>query len=203
MINISEYNLPDIHLFENESNSFLLWIPDKSYIVLGASNHWEDALITDNVKRDNIAVLKRPSGGQTVMLTPDNLIISAIFFDKESLQPKEIFQNLNRLIVSAIEAAGVKDLSLNGISDIEISGQKIMGSSIYRNKKALLYHAVLNLGEPAATFEKYLKHPVKEPDYRNGRKHSEFVTSLREKGYTSDYTLLKDILNEKLKAYFS
>lgn len=77
-----------------------------------------------------------------------------------------------------------------GISDNTISGKKILGSAIYRNKDKLLYHAVLNLSEPASTFEKYLKQPVKEPDYRNGRKYIDFVTSLKDNGYTGSYEVI-------------
>ena len=184
MFDTSEYYLPDIDLLKKKSNQFMIWIPDKVYIVLGASNNPNDTLITENVTNDNIAVLKRPSGGQAVILTPNNIIIAAVFFDRNTIHPKEVFQHINKLIISAIEKNGIHNLSMMGISDIAISGKKILGSAIYRSKDALLYHAVLNLGEPTATFERYLKHPSKEPDYRQGRSHAEFVTSLKEKGYT-------------------
>jgi len=89
-----------------------------------------------------------------------------------------------------------------GISDIAISGKKILGSAIYRSKDALLYHAVLNLGEPATTFERYLRHPSKEPDYRLGRSHSEFVTSLKEKGYNQSYHQLESELSLSFERSF-
>jgi lipoate---protein ligase len=202
MINISEYNLPDIELLKRKSNQFLIWIPDKVYIVLGASNNINDALNRDNVIRDNIPVLKRPSGGQTVILTPNNIIVAAVFVNKNSLHPKDVFQQMNNLIISTIEDVGIHNLSMMGISDIAISGKKILGSSIYRSKEALLYHAVLNLGEPSTTFEKYMKHPSKEPDYRQGRSHSEFVTSLREKGYTRSYHHLENALSLSFERTF-
>ena len=192
----SDYSLPDIQLLEDDSKQFLIWRPDKMYIILGASNRAEEALFLDNVRQDAITVMKRPSGGQTVMLTPNNLIIAAVFSDKNIMKPKEVFIMLNKLIISSIEEAGITDLSQRGISDIAIDGKKILGSAIYRNKDKLLYHAVLNLGEPASTFERYLKHPSREPDYRNGRNHAEFVTSLREKGYSQSYTHLEDVLTQ-------
>jgi len=184
MINTSEYNLPDIELLNKKSNQFLIWIPDKVYIVLGASNKPSEALNMDNVSRDNITVLRRPSGGQTVILTPNNILIAAVLFGNKTMHPKEVFQQINTLIISSIEQTGIHNVIMMGISDIAISDKKILGSAIYRSKNALLYHAVLNLGEPASTFERYLKHPSKEPDYRQGRSHSEFVTSLKENGYT-------------------
>lgn len=196
MLNTSDYYLPDIQLLENESKRFMIWIPDKSYIVLGASNKAEDALFLENVKLDNISVLKRPSGGQTVMLTPNNLIIAVAFSDPNSVKPKDVFNQMNMLIISALEETGITNLRLSGISDIAILEKKILGSAIYRSKDTLLYHAVLNLGEPASTFEKYLKHPSKEPDYRKGRKHTDFVTSLLESGCSLSYKQLENKMNE-------
>lgn len=200
LLKATAYNLPDIQLLEQQSNQFLVWIPDKTYIVLGASNHPEKALNAANVIRDQITIMKRPSGGQTVVLTPDNLIISAVFFNQKALQPKEVFNSINQLIICVLEQAGITNLALKGTSDIAISGKKILGSSIYRSKNALLYHAVLNLGEPASTFEKYLKHPSREPDYRAGRSHTEFVTSLREKGFSDNYQQLASELSESFES---
>lgn len=202
MLDTTQYNLPDIDLLNKKSNQFLIWIPDKVYIVLGASNHPAQALNMDNVTKDNITVLKRPSGGQTVILTPNNIIIAAVFFDKNTLHPKDVFQQINKLIISSIEKIGIHNLSMMGISDIAVSGKKILGSAIYRSKDALLYHAVLNLGEPGTTFERYLKHPSKEPDYRQGRSHTDFVTSLKEKGYTKSYHHLANVLSLSFERSF-
>ena len=183
MIKLSEYTLPDLSLLDDDAGqTSMVWQPDKSYVVLGASNRPEEALHTDQVLQDGITVMKRPSGGQTVVLTPGNLVIAAVY--PHSLQPKNLFNQINTSIVEVIEAEGLMELSLRGISDIAIGDKKILGSAMYRTRDKLLYHAVLNVGEPAATFEKYLRHPGKEPDYREGRKHSDFVTSLREQGYT-------------------
>jgi len=171
------------------------------YIILGASNRADEALFLDNVRQDALTVMKRPSGGQTVMLTPNNLVIAAVFSDQQVMKPKDVFSMLNKLIISGIEEAGMADLSQRGISDIAIAGKKILGSSIYKNKDKLLYHAVLNLGEPASTFERYLRHPTREPDYRKGRNHAEFVTSLREKGYSQSYTHIEDILTHTFEKF--
>ncbi|MDP4239441.1 MAG: hypothetical protein Q8904_08235 [Bacteroidota bacterium] len=203
MYNSFDYNLPDFELLKKESNQYMIWIPDKVYIVLGASNNPNDSLILENVIQDNVTVLKRPSGGQTVVLTPDNIMISAVFVDRNKIHPHEVFQHINKLIISAIENMGIHNLSLMGISDIAILGRKILGSAIYRNKNTLLYHAVLNIGEPAATFERYLKHPVREPEYRHGRSHSDFVTSLKENGYTQSAHHMENMLSISFERLFS
>lgn len=202
MLNTLNYYLPDAQLLEKKTNQYMIWVPDKTYIVLGASNNVEESLHMENVIQDKVTVLKRPSGGQTVILTPNNMMISAVFFDQNKLHPKVVFQHINQLIISAIEKTGIHDLSMMGISDITISGKKILGSAIYRTKNALLYHAVLNLGEPSVTFERYLKHPAKEPEYRKGRSHTEFVTSLKEKGYTNSAHHMENMLSLSFECLF-
>ena len=200
MLTVSEYNLPDIQLMHEETNMFLLWIPNKSYIVLGASNNAKDAVVEESTLRDNISVLKRRTGGQTVMLTSNNIIISAVITDESVMKPKEVFNRFNDLIIGAIGKNHTVKFSTRGISDIAMGEKKILGSSMYRGKEKLFYHAVLNFDEPSTTFQKYLKHPSNEPDYRKGRMHHEFVTSLKETGYTESIYHLKEKLHEALSS---
>jgi lipoate---protein ligase len=201
MIQITPYCLPDIKLLEGKEEGFLIWVPDKKYVVLGASNMPEESLFVENVLKDNLVVLKRPSGGQAVVLTPNNLVISVAFTGEKMVQPKAIFNYINLLIISALENEGIMGLSLMGISDIAISGKKVLGSAMFKKKDKLVYHAVLNIGEPASTFEKYLKQPVKEPDYRNGRKHIDFVSSLKDNGYSGNYSRAIQKLSRCLNEY--
>ena len=198
MIQVSEYNLPDVHLLNETFNKFLLWIPDKSYIVLGASNKPDDSVVESLVLRDNISVLKRRTGGQTVMLTPNNLIISAAVTDEDIMKPKDVFNKFNDHIIAAIEKDHFEKFRTRGISDIALREKKILGSSMYRGKNMLFYHAVLNYNEDPGTFQKYLKHPRNEPDYRKGRSHHEFVTSLKKTGYTKSIFHLKNEISESL-----
>jgi lipoate---protein ligase len=203
MPEVSDYCLPDIKLLESDNDQFLIWSPDKKYIVLGASNCLEESLIIENVIEDNIPILKRPSGGQTVLLSPDNLILSIVFTGRKKVHSKELFYKINSILISALEEAGLTNLSNSGISDISISGKKLSGSAIYKSSEKLLYHVVINTGEPSSTFERYLKHPVREPQYRNGRKHKDFITSLKENGYKGDSERLEQILTRFVKNRFA
>jgi lipoate-protein ligase A len=50
---------------------------------------------------------------------------------------------------------------------------------------------------------KYIKHPSKEPDYRQGRSHDEFVTSLQQQGFDIPVTNIIACLTQQLKSdYF-
>ena len=203
MVTVSEYNLPDNQLMNESTNSFLLWIPNKSYIVLGASNNAKDAVVEESTLRDNVTVLKRRTGGQTVMLTPNNLIISAVITDESVMKPKDVFNQFNDHIIGAIAKNHSVKFATRGISDIATGELKILGSSMYRGRGFLFYHAVLNFNEPSTTFQKYLKHPNNEPEYRKGRKHHEFVTSLKETGYPESIHHLKNEISESLSTILS
>jgi lipoate---protein ligase len=194
MIQVLPYDLPDFKIYGESENAFSIWKPDKTCVVLGTSNKPEDALIAENIIRDNIAVYKRPTGGQSVVLTPKTLVISVLQKESAIKAPKILFQKINSFIIQALEQLGVKQLAYKGTSDIAIGEKKILGSAIYRNKDKNFYHAVLNISENADLFELYLKHPVKEPDYRKGRSHKDFVTSLYQEGYTFSNKAIIDAL---------
>ncbi|MDD4236875.1 MAG: hypothetical protein PHF99_12750, partial [Bacteroidales bacterium] len=58
---------------------------------------------------------------------------------------------------------------------------------------------VLNLSESAEIIAKYLAHPKTEPDYRLGRKHSEFIISLTELGYSVDNKELERYIESAIR----
>ena len=197
-IELNKYNLPDIEILadNNSSTSFYVWIPDKTYLILGRSNNVENSLIQNRLKKDSIKVFKRPSGGETVVLTPKTLVISAVIISEEFKNTRKYFKIFNQKIIDVLEKHEVDGLSHKGISDITLNNRKVLGSAIYRTKGKLFYHSVLNISEPVSTIEKYIKHPSREPDYRNGRKHSEFVTSLYAEGFKINIVELKNSLKK-------
>lgn len=185
-IEIKSYNLPDISILNDEQwpdYQFYTWIPDRYYLILGLSNQIDKSLKKEAVIRDKVPVLKRPSGGESVILSSKTLVISTCVKTQGFGNPHLYFRNINTLVMEKLKNAGIQNLNHKGISDIAIGDKKILGSSIYRKKNKLFYHAVLNVSEPVETIEKYLKHPGKEPDYRKGRSHKDFVTSLHQEGY--------------------
>jgi lipoate---protein ligase len=199
-MNVKTYDLPDAVLLGDESPyRCMIWQPGALAIILGQSNNIEASLFMDRVNADNVPVYKRPSGGETVILSPNTLVISVAKRGDKLKSPKLYFKSYNEKIVTALTALGIKNLRNDGISDICIGEKKILGSSIYRNKNLVLYHAVLNRAESTETIQYYLKHPLKEPEYRKGRNHEEFVTSLKDMGYDVSIQDLREKLSLHLK----
>ena len=152
-------------------------------MVLGSSNKAEISIDLDNIISDKVEVYKRPSGGESVILTPKTLVLATLIHTKKLEDPPRHFRAINGKIISTLQSLGVEHLSQKGISDISIGEKKILGSSIYRRTNIVFYHAVLNVSETTELMERYLLHPQKQPDYRNNRRHRDFVTSLHAEGY--------------------
>ncbi len=185
MIEVKKYDLPDSRLIdiEAEGNDWIFWPPDRTYLVLGQSNKAEQSFYADRVIADRIPVYKRPSGGESVILTPKTLVISVRLIAQQLENPQVSFRKINNVIIEGLAGLGVQNLAYRGISDICIGEKKILGSSIYRKKNLVFYQAVLNISEDIEMIGKYLRHPSREPSYRMGRDHLEFVTSIHERGF--------------------
>ncbi|MEE9574454.1 MAG: hypothetical protein V3W20_15470 [Candidatus Neomarinimicrobiota bacterium] len=200
-IKLRKYDLPDSYLFENNNvtSTNIVWEPNETCIVLGRSNNSDDSLYLDNIINDNIPVYKRPSGGETVLLSNKMLVISIAIKQTDFKSGKSFFKDYNNKIISALESLGIQDLRFKGISDITINDLKILGSAIYQNNLVVFYHAVLNVSESTSLIEKYLKHPKREPDYRKNRNHKEFITSLANEKYNISINELKKAVEKEFQ----
>ena len=171
-----------------------MWVPDHVCVVLGQSNVCRSSLNLVAVERDGIPVYQRPSGGEAVVLTSEMLVISVRESRDRLTSPQLVFNAYNRKIIAALEGLGVTHLSLRGISDIALEEKKILGSAIYRKTGMVFFHAVLNVSQPPDIFERYLAHPAREPDYRRGRSHLDFVTSLSACGHPVEMGRLREAI---------
>ncbi len=179
------YTLPDSILLDSENSKLMIWQPEYPVIVAGQSNSPEKYVLLEKALIDGIPVLKRPTGGETVVLTPRMLIISLVLKSTKLPGSKDFFVKINNIIIPVLKKSGLADVCYKGISDLAVGNKKILGSSIYRKPGMLFYHAVLNYGESPEYIASYLKHPVREPDYRKKRSHSEFVTTMEAAGITA------------------
>ena len=192
------YNLPDQQVLESEKElDFLVWQPDQRYLVLGRSNEAVKSLIAETVDAYKVQVLKRPSGGEAVLLSPNMLVIALKVPLSMVQKAHDVFVIANDIIKKALTKEGIQNITSRGISDICIGEQKILGSAIFKKPDSVFYHAVLNVSEDVNLIERYLQHPKREPDYRKGRNHIAFVSSISKEAFALNIDELKiQIINE-------
>lgn len=158
------------------------WESPVYFIVLGLAGNLEEDVDLKAVKRDHIPVLRRSSGGGTVLQGPGSLNYSLILskdIHPEVADLKKSYEYILNNICRAFESVGIAAVFLP-ISDIALKQgrKKISGNAQKRGKKYILHHGTIlyNLDIPLAS--RYLRMPKNVPEYREGRSHAEFITNI-------------------------
>lgn len=146
-------------------------------IVMGISGDTVSHLDTDAVRRDQIPVIRRFSGGGTVIVDENTLFITFIMA-KEELDlpafPEPILLWSAEIYSSAWQIPHFQLIE----NDYCIGEKKCGGNAQYIKKDRWLHHTsfLLNYSEHNMN---YLKLPAKRPAYRQSRPHHEFLTKLK------------------------
>jgi lipoate---protein ligase len=175
-------DLLDRYLRE-EVPCFRVYEPPSPCAVLGAAGKPEQDLILDNLAADGVPWMRRRGGGGTVVLGPGQAVLAVVTSVGSPFRNREYAAVVNGWIIEALAALGVAGVSPEGISDLAIRGRKIVGTSIYRSRLVLFYQASLLVSNDVSIFARYLAMPARVPDYRAGRSHEEFCTTLSREGF--------------------
>lgn len=195
-VGIRDYDLPDAALLSPEGPAIdrLAWQPACLCVVIGRGNDPTLSVSAAAVARRGIPVYRRPSGGEAVVLSPATAVLSLVFRPDLRRPSREYFTRLNAAVCRALGGLGIGGVGTAGISDLEIGGRKICGSALYRNRHLVFCHAVLNVAESPLTLEELLPMPSRMPEYRRGRPHRDFVTSLHAAGFPLPVETVVDAL---------
>lgn len=162
-------------------------------IVMGISGKPDALLDLEKVKRDQIPVIKRFSGGGTVYIDPQTVFVTFICNTADYSvpgQPKPILQwseHLYRPLFKNFEARE---------NDYVFGKKKFGGNAQYIQKGRWLHHTSFLWDYDPAKMD-YLLLPERRPRYRKDRAHHEFLCTLR------TYFPKKTELINALRSHFS
>jgi lipoate-protein ligase A len=160
-------------------------------IVMGSSGEPETLLDVARVKRDRIPVIKRFSGGGTVVVDEETLFITFIL-SKEHLNVHAFPEPILRWSADLYkEAWNIPHFQLRE-NDYCIGEKKCGGNAQYIRKDRWLHHTSF-LWDYAGKNMNYLLLPSKQPKYRENRSHEEFLTRLK------DHAMSKEDLVQRVK----
>lgn len=157
-----------------------LWELPKPAVVIGRSSRLDQEVEVSECRRQGLEIVRRSSGGAAIVAGPGCLMYSLLLsYDLRpalrSLDHAHQFV-LERLSESlAKHAAGVQ---CRGISDLAIGGRKVSGNSLRCKRNWCLYHGTLLYAFDLSCIPWLLKTPPRQPTYRAGRPHEEFVANL-------------------------
>jgi lipoate-protein ligase A len=171
-----------------EGEILRFWEPKETFVVVGYANRATREANLEACRAGNVPVLRRCSGGGTVLQGPGCLNYSLTLQIGGDQQLSEASQALssitstNRFILERHQAA-LKPLlktavAIQGHTDLATGGLKFSGNAQRRQRRCLIFHGTFLLGFDIAQVGKFLRMPSKQPDYRRNRSHAEFLTNL-------------------------
>ena len=157
------------------------WEPAEHFVVVGYANSVAREVNLEFCASRNIPTLRRCSGGGTVLQGPGCLNYCLILQIEED-GPLRTVQAANQHIMGrnreAIGALLGKPVEVRGCTDLTIGTMKFSGNSQRRRKRHLIFHGSFLLHMDLRLIENSLTMPSKEPDYRQKRSHTQFLTNL-------------------------
>ena len=172
--------------------------PQRVEVVLGRGSRPDREIDAEACLADGVVISRRRGGGCAVVLDPGNVIVSAVLPAEGIGNNTRHFQTITRWLCAALERLGVPDVSRRGISDLALARRKIGGSCIFRTRGLLYYSTTLLVTPDLALMDRYLPHPPREPDYRAGRPHRQFVSPLHPDPWPASAEKLGQKLSELL-----
>lgn len=157
-----------------------VWEPREPFVVLGHGSHAEREVRLSACRAAGVPVLRRPSGGATVLQAPGCLNYAVILTIVSGL--KDIAASncaIMKRVKSALEPLAGASIAIEGFTDLTIGGRKFSGNAQYRKKHALLFHGSLLLDCDLALIQALLLPPERQPAYRLNRQHDEFLMNLK------------------------
>lgn len=152
-------------------------------IVLGISGKPDVMVHVEHAKKEGIPLIKRFSGGGTVVVDKDTVMMSIIMNGKEALPhverfPKQIMEWCESFLSKHMKDTLGGEFRLRE-HDFVVGDKKIGGNAQAISGNRWLHHTsfLFDYQDRAMAL---LKHPPKTPEYRNHRNHAEFVTRIRQ-----------------------
>jgi lipoate-protein ligase A len=169
-------------------------------IVMGISGDMERLLDVPLVKKDNIPVIRRFSGGGTVIVDENTLFITFIF-SKNGVDvapfPEPILRWTSELYQAAWAIPGFTLLE----NDYIIDEKKCGGNAQYIKKDRWLHHTSFLWDYKDANMT-YLQLPAKRPKYRQDRGHQEFLCRIKDLSFGTLSGLKQKFLEELVKRFY-
>lgn len=145
-------------------------------IVMGISGQPDQLICKTSLKNNPLPVIRRFSGGGTVVVDPNTIFVTFIFNSSEigvPCYPHPVFQWSETFYKTVF---GDLDFKLHE-NDYVIGSRKFGGNAQYMRKERWLHHTSL-LWDFDTSKMSHLLMPAKTPSYREGRAHHDFLCKL-------------------------
>lgn len=118
---------------------FMLW-RNRACVVIGKNQNAYAEIDVEYVRRNNIAVIRRNSGGGAVFHDPGNINFTFISVNSKNVDGN--FRRFTQPIIAALQSLGIT-AKFSGRNDIVVNGFKVSGNAQYYRNNRVLHHGTL------------------------------------------------------------
>lgn len=162
------------------------WDADTPAVVIGTGGKVAEEVHLERLRADGVPLVRRFSGGGTVVQAPGVLNFTVVTpltgGDPRWESVRGSYEAALETITAGLSSLGVAtrfEPPCDLATDEDGEPRKLSGNAQARKRRAVLVHGTVLVDLDPALLDRYLKPPPAEPDYRAGRSHGAFVTSLR------------------------
>ena len=183
---VDEALLAEAHEGARAETVVRTWMAHAPVVVVGSSSRIDEEVDRGACDSLGVRIVRRPSGGATVVLGPGCLMWSVVVPHPAGAPAIErihadMLGPLRGALAAAVAAEGFT-VERRGSSDLVIlrdgNPLKVSGNALRIRRQAVLYHGTLLDDFDIGLVGRVLRHPPREPDYRARRPHGEFLTNL-------------------------
>lgn len=165
---------------EIEGELLRFWESPEYFVVLGYTGKIAEEADEPACRQRHIPILRRCSGGGTVVQGPGCLNYSLILRINNSsvagiTETNRYVMSRNADTLSRVLGVPVER---QGHTDLTVGNKKFSGNAQRRRQKYLLFHGTFLIDFDLPLIQRVLRPPPKQPDYREQRPHNEFVMNL-------------------------
>ncbi len=157
------------------------WMSPTPFVVVGLGGKVREEVQEAACEARHIPVLRRCSGGGTVV-QGRGCLNYALILQVVPNGPLSTIQGANRFIMERNAAAlsGLlnRPLTTQGHTDLTLDGLKISGNAQRRLRHYILFHGTFLLNFDLSLIRELLPTPALQPTYRKNRSHEDFLANL-------------------------
>jgi len=157
-----------------------LWHFQRPVVVLGRSSKHAEEVDWQFCRRHDLPVLRRTSGGAAVVGGPGCLMYSVVLPLGDHGDLRKI-DAAHRFVMGRVLAAVQKqapEARRQGVCDLTLGDKKFSGNSLRITRGHLLYHGTVLHDGDLDLIAGALAQAPRQPDYRAGRDHRQFITNI-------------------------
>lgn len=157
------------------------WESPSLFVVVGHGNRVAGEVKVEECRNAGVPILRRCSGGGTVLQGPGCLNYALILNIQRSPElhsitgtNRFILEEHRRLLASHLQLP----IQIQGHTDLTLHNRKFSGNAQRRRRHCLLFHGTFLLHFDLPLITRFLNPPSLQPHYREKRGHSEFLLNL-------------------------